>query len=72
MKHDAGTLSQFLSRSRSKSNLLFATVCSCNAIFAAAISLQSFCSSLSNGFDQVAETPADKLYPSCCPVLVGT
>jgi hypothetical protein len=56
---------QFLSLAISKSNLLFDSTCPLSAIWVAAACLHSACKSLSNGLDQVAERPRDKLYESC-------
>ena len=52
---------QFLSLAISKSNLLLAVNCSCNAICVAAACLHCSCSFLSNGVDHVAEKPTPKL-----------
>ena len=52
---------QFFRRAISKSNLLLAVVCFINSIFDAAASLHCSCSFLSNGRDQVADTPKPRL-----------
>ena len=52
---------QFFNLAISKSNLLFAMFCCCRSICVATASLHCACSSLSNGLDQVAERPNDKV-----------
>ena len=63
---------QFLSLAISKSNLLLAVNCCCNAICVAAACLHWSCNFLSNGRDQVALKPTERLVLFFCPVLVGT
>ena len=56
---------QFLSLAISKSKRLLDNICPLSAIWVAAACLHNACKSLSNGLDQVAERPRDKLYESC-------
>ena len=52
---------QFFNLAISKSNRLLAVSCCCKAICVFTASLHCACNSLSNGLDQVAERPIDKV-----------